>query len=439
MPEPPNHRQARPRLSVGGVAKRLLYSAIVSAAILLVANWAIERVTRARQIDLDTRDSQIVYLSDDPYLRDGDHYVTNPQVRDTLIASRFRANKADAWRLFILGESFAMGTPYVHQQQAQAGEGGIASWLAADLEALYPQRSIEVINAAAGAQNSHRVRRIAEAVVKLQPDALLVAACNNEGVLPPGRVDEILHRTGGYRLLAKLAAPLLGSAERSLFTPQDPDVDAIRATFEENLRAIVDTARRHDVPVLLCTMPVNLQFAGDQVGHLFQHTRDVSYPTPAISDCAARARSQLARRDAAAAVATLRACALDLEGMRVLGMALMQLRQFDEARQVLNQYTELAPRNRCRPSLNRIIREVAASTPGVTLVDLETAAANASRGGIPGDNLFVDYCHMNWVGYAAMAEVILDTMRAHGITPQEPADERRLVSREALAQQFRLD
>ena len=421
------------------MAKRTIYSAIVCAFVLVVVNFAIEHLTRSARIELDTGDSAIVYLSDDPYVRKGDDYVTNPQVRDTLIASRFRAIKGDAWRMFVLGESFAMGTPYVHQEQPHAQEGGIASWLSADLQALYPSHPIEVINAAAGAQNSHRVRRIAEEVVKLQPDALLVAACNNEGVLPPGRIDEILHRTGGYRLLAKLAVPLLRRHPRSLFTPQDPDVDAIRDAFEENLRAIVDAAGLHNVPVLLCTMPVNLQFMGGNAGHLFQHERDRSYDDPTPSQCTQRAIEQLQDDAAEEAVATLRACELDLEGLRTLGMALFQLQQFDEARALLSQYTELAPRNRCRPSLNRIIRKVAQSAPWVTLVDLEAAAEAVSFGGIPGGDLFVDYCHMNWAGYAAMADVILRTMREHGITPQGPAYDERVRPRAELAQEFHLD
>src|SRR5262249_48601390 len=148
-------------------------------------------------------------------------------------------------------------------------------------------------------------------------------------------------------------------------------------------------------------MPVNLRFMGNTVvGHIFGENRTEFDDVPTESACTQRASGQLHQNDAAGAVATLRACELDLEGLRILGMALVTLQEFDQARAVLNQYTELVPRNRCRPSLNRIIRSVATSTPGVTLVDLEAAAEAASPGGIAGDNLFVDYCHMNWRGYA---------------------------------------
>src|SRR5262249_25625052 len=147
-------------------------------------------------LKLDTTDSETSYLADGPYLRDGDEFVTNPIVRDTLIVSHFRARKGNAWRMFVLGESFAMGTPYVDQNKPDRREGGISSWLAADLQALWPGGTVEIINAAAGGQSSNRVRMIADEVVRLEPDAVLVAACNNEGILPPSRVDEWLHRDG---------------------------------------------------------------------------------------------------------------------------------------------------------------------------------------------------------------------------------------------------
>ena len=315
----PGDRPDGRRRRRGVAVTRIVYSAIVCALVLLLFNavaWFLETVGG---VNLDTGDSAIVYLSDAPYVRDADAYITNPRLRDTLVSGHFRAVKGDAWRLFVLGESFAMATPYVNQAQPQAREGGIASWLSADLQALYPSHPIEVINAAAGGQNSHRIRRIAEAVAALEPDALVVAACNNEGALPPGRVDEILHQTGGYRLLAKLAAPLVSPEERSQFTPQDPDVDAIRAAFETNLRAIVAAAGAHHVPVLLCTMPVNLRFIGGGAGHRFQDERDKQYAEPVPSACTQRAIEQFNANDSVGAVATLRSRDIDMEGLRFLG------------------------------------------------------------------------------------------------------------------------
>jgi lysophospholipase L1-like esterase len=420
------------------IARRVAYSLLVCGMILFLVSRGVKFLESRGWISLDTPDSSITYLVHPPYVLDGQWYVTEPLAQSTMIDSRFRAAKGDAWRMFVLGESFAMGTPYVVQDRDQPGEGGIASWLAADLQALYPSSPIEIINAAAGGQNSHRVRQIGEQVVRLDPDVILIATCNNEGVLPPGRVDEILHKTGAYRLLAKLTLPDVPREKRSYFTPQDPDVDAIRAAFAANLRALVEAAHQRRVDVLLCTMPVNLRYdRSDEANHLLRDT-DSRYVDPVPNACTMRAAERSRNGDTAAAIEILRTCEPDLEGLRTLGMALFAEQRYAEAHARLSTYTELAPRNRCRPSLNQVIREQARATPWVHLVDLEAAAEAMSPGGIPGPELFLDYCHMNWAGYAAMADVVRKVLHDSGIMPppQQAAD--RLPSRIELARKYGL-
>ena len=140
--------------------------------------------------------------------------------------------------------------------------------------------------------------------------------------------------------------------------------------------------------------------------------------------------------DPAGALQSLGDCETDLEGLRVRGLALFATGRYAEARFALAAYTELVPRNRCRPSLNRVIREQAAGTPGAYLVDLEAAAEALSPGGVPGEELFFDYCHMRWEGYAAMAETVRKTMREVGIGPREPEQADRLPPRVELAVRF---
>ena len=171
------------------------------------------------------------------------------------------------FRLFVLGGSFAMGSPYVTGQEPEPGqEGGIPTELQRALEARHPGR-VEVINAASGGGDSNRVRAVAEQVLREQPDALLLMSCNNEGTLPPGRVRTRLQELGGYRLLQRLIRGA-GEGDRPWYMPQDPDTDAIRAAFEANIRSIVDGARAQGIPVLLGTLPVNLRYIGLEPGHV---------------------------------------------------------------------------------------------------------------------------------------------------------------------------
>lgn len=70
---------------------------------------------------------------------------------DKMFTSRFPKKKPpDTLRIFVTGGSFAMGTP-VTLMNIDERFGGIGEWMRDELRMRYPQRSIEVINAAAGA------------------------------------------------------------------------------------------------------------------------------------------------------------------------------------------------------------------------------------------------------------------------------------------------
>jgi hypothetical protein len=107
-----------------------------------------------------------------------------------------------------------------------------------------------------------------------------------------------------------------------------------------------------------------------------------------------------------------------VEALRQIGLVQYERGRYDDARRSLEQYTELMPRNRCRPSFNALLREAAAAFDNVRLVDLAAKADALSPHGIAGSELFDDYCHMNWIGYAAMADEVLATLVREGWVPR---------------------
>ena len=119
------------------------------------------------------------------------------------------------------------------------------------------------------------------------------------------------------------------------------------------------------------------------------------------------------------------------------GLALYKLGRIEEAKRYLQQTVELMPMGRCRPSLNHIIREVAAGHDHVHLVDLEAAAERASPGGIPGPELFVDNCHMSWAGYALMAEEVRAALNSAKVGPRWATNNKPL-GMEAMGQKLGL-
>ena len=81
-------------------------------------------------------------------------------------------------RVFVLGGSAAHGYP--------APEYGMANQIQVMLEKAYPGRTIEVINAAISAVNSHVMLPVAKACLEYDPDFLVVYKGNNEVTGPYG-------------------------------------------------------------------------------------------------------------------------------------------------------------------------------------------------------------------------------------------------------------
>lgn len=88
-------------------------------------------------------------------LKDGRYVSVNP----LMVRQEFDAEKDPAeFRIFVLGYSQAMGSPYVHQDNDRVAdlfnllvmpnEGGISTWLKDYFSLIYPGRKIKVVNAA---------------------------------------------------------------------------------------------------------------------------------------------------------------------------------------------------------------------------------------------------------------------------------------------------
>jgi len=471
--------------------------ALVATALLWAANQGVEWSERQGFVDTHRPAEAVQFLDEPVFELDGTTFRTSSYGEGTLVSSEFAAHKDDRFRVFVLGGSFAMGTPYVNGETPQHGaEGGIASWLQAHLSHRYPTTTTEFVNAAAGGQNSRRVREIALEVLELEPDLLLVATGNNEGNLDPSFVQAELRKLGGYRLLRKLLLPSATMPD-SWFTAQSPDVTAIANQFREHVAALLDAAEARQVPVLLCTLPIHLSYLGFEPGHVLTGTHwpplggpcegglrafeagDYASSIPMLNDCiegpdsqqpppvrSYRALAQLElgladegpikvlssergpciaegighyyRGRYKAALKGLRHCDEVADALLWSGRAHRKLGNHEAARRAMYQSVELVPRNRTRPSFNKILREEAAKRPSTVLVDLEAAAEELSPDGIPGPGLFLDYSHMHWWGYAAMAQQVLATMQEAGLEPAGDPVLEPPPNRQSLARFFRL-
>jgi len=468
-----------------GALRSVIFSILITVAVLAGLNFVVERLEAEGVVESHRVEDRMLYQEEPLFEWSDGRYQTTAYAADHLVTSSFSADKGSRWRMFLLGASFAQGTPYdCCDAEGRESFGGIATWLRAQYKHLFPSQEAEIVNVAAGGTSSHRVVSIAESVSRFEPNALVVASCNNEGVLSPGTVAEQLHKLGGYRALAKILAPTPDPAERHYFTPQHADADVVRKQFRGNLEKVVEITRKQGIPLMLATLPVNLRYRGFEPGPVIDDQRYASVTGPCASAveafhggrleqglehlkqcdglpdiqswiglaslrmgrfdegraeleklwgaCLADGVTRYFSGDYEEAIAGLTQCKDASEALRWIGLSRFELGQSEAAKADLEQATELNPRNRCRPSFNAIIRELAASSDHVHLVDLESAAEQASPQGIPGQELFVDYCHMNWRGYGLMAEALRAALEESGVGPAWPR-EAELLDIDALA------
>ena len=195
-------------------------------------------------------------------------------------------NKApDTVRVFILGESAAMGEPQ--------SEFGLARFLEILLEGRVPGKRFEVVNAAMTAINSHVIADIARELASHEPDVFVIYAGNNEVVGPygPGTVFEASGRFTRLRVaLTRFRLPQFLRARASgprwsgmeMFQERrvaagDERLDHVYNGFQANLNRIMASARKAGASVVLSTVAVNVRdcppFAGDQARELYGEGR----------------------------------------------------------------------------------------------------------------------------------------------------------------------
>ncbi|MFO0972804.1 MAG: tetratricopeptide repeat protein [Phycisphaerae bacterium] len=323
-------------------------------------------------------------------------------------------------RVFVLGSSAAMGFP--------SPAFSLARFLEAMLRARYPSLKVEVINTAMVAINSHAVLPIARDVAEQSPDVVVVYEGNNEVVGPYGagtvfgpftpslaairtglwlktwRVGQAIERIGLLGRRSADSATVWRGMEFFLeqrVAASDPRLAAVGEHFRANLREIRDLSAAAGAAVLLCTAGVNLRdcppfaslhadgLSGERLSAWQQAVvRGAAAETAGDSAAALKAYGDALAIDGAYAELCFRMGRAALAaGDRAAAKA-----HFEAARDLD------ALRFRTDSKLNAVIRAVAAESPTrATLVDVEAALASdpACRDGLPGDELFLEHCHLN--------------------------------------------
>jgi tetratricopeptide (TPR) repeat protein len=338
----------------------------------------------------------------------------------------------DGIRIFLLGASACAGWPHPPAET-------FGSYLQQALRIAYPDRSVEVINAAGHGFASYRVRKVFDQIIELDPDGIIIYSGNNEflesreyGTGSARFIDAISDRSRLVSWLQSVVMPrptsLSGEElnnvagffwakvkQEALKLRSEPQLFArVKEHHGRSIKYMAEEAARRKVPVLLFTVPSNLRdwlptvsynrLKGDRFQewsnlvelaeqHLFEGNNE----------------GGIAALTKAIAMEPRHASSYFLLGRlyEAAGQKQDALRNYRLAKDLdYNPFRELS-------SFNQAIREISSETEGSFLIDLERIFDQESMAAAPGFDLFLDYVHPTKRGNLLIAKAAFAVLTDH--------------------------
>ena len=354
-------------------------------------------------------------------------------------------------RVFCIGGSACAGWPHPETEI-------FSQYLEQSLSNAFPDRPIEVINAAAHGFASYRIRHILDDIIDLDPDAIVIYSGNNEfherrqyDISYVDLADQLGKRMRTVQWLqAKLRNPpavldgnnLYDSAgtfykriqRESLELRSDPQLfRRVVQHYQQSIQHMVDQAGRRDIPVVLVTVPVNLR---DWLPHV-SHNQLKGPHRESWKKLYRQARKHYLAGE------------FD-EGIRIMKQAIEVEPEHAESYFWLGRLHEAADNTplalesyrrakdldynpfRAHSEFNKIVRDIAGQNPHVTLVDLANEFPRASKNGLPGFDLFLDYVHPSQQGNILIAKQIFHSLVEEGMIQGNPTTSEFVLSDEPM-------
>ncbi len=352
----------------------------------------------------------------------------------------------NTFRIFFLGGSTTAGFPFELNAR-------VSSLLEDRLQALFPGKNIEVVNFGISAVNSYTVLDFIHELVHYQPDLFLLYMGHNEfyGALGVGSTEylgrnrsliklylklehfktflwlknTIARIQGGFRRSgpAESGRTLMANVVRKRAIPYgSPDYRTARKNFEANLKEILETARRHKIPILASTLVCNLRSLEPFVSTFYPALPDSLKKSWAATYN--RGNSLLKQGDFGGALASFeKAYQLDstyAECAFRMGQCCLKLGKDAQAHRYFRRAADLdALRFRASEEFNQIIEQVSAKL-GVPVVKMDSVFDAHSPHKIVGNELLFEHLHPNFNGYFLMAKAFASGMRrANFIVPAQ--------------------
>jgi len=372
-----------------------------------------------------------------------DYYVPNekfsyrffpPSIARKTLPFRFAAEKAtNSYRIFLFGESAAMGDPEATY--------GVGRYLEVLLRERYPGTDFQVVCVALTAIDSSTVLPIARECARHQGDMWLIYMGNNEMVGPFGAETSYGFHAPSLSMIRTILAikttrigQLLDALIRRLnsATPEkwrgmemfvnnrlgynDPARLRSYANFKGNLEDILSSAHRVGVPVILSTVAVNLRdcapFASMHSAGLDENQNSAwnkIYEEGVNLENAGSYREALALYQKAARIDPQFA---DLQFR--MGNCDLALTNVDHAQRDFELARDFDALDfRADTRINSAIKEAAShhNGQGVYLLDAANLLAQCSPDRIPGFDFFYEHVHLNFAGNYLLALEFAEQMK----------------------------
>lgn len=358
---------------------------------------------------------------------------------------------ARTYRIFVLGESAAMGDP--------DSAYGFSRYLEMMLRTRYPSVNFEVVNTGSVAINSHVVLRIAEGLADQKPDLFIIYSGNNEVVGPYGpgtvlttsamsmpvvRASIFYHSTRIGQLLTKLGTQKKEWRGMEMFLDQQvpassPLMKQAYANYEENLRDTIEAARKSGAKVIVATTATNLR---DCAPFASMHRDGLTTEQLNAWNALVQQGDQLQAASSASEALKQYLAATKIDDAYAelefrIARSLSALGDYKPAREHYVRARDLDTlRFRADSRINEINRSVPSGfRDGLTLVDAEKILGEASSDGIVGSEFIYEHVHLTPEGnyllgktmFADIAKMLPATDSGTPGVPSEAEVERLLA------------
>jgi tetratricopeptide (TPR) repeat protein len=325
------------------------------------------------------------------------------------------------FRIFVLGESAAMGDP--------DPAFGFSRYLEVMLGERYPSMKFEIVNTGSVAINSHVVLPIAKGLAKHRPDVFIIYSGNNEFVGPYGpgttltsagmslpviRGSIFYHSTRIGQLLTKVGTPKKDWRGMAMFLDKQvrvgsPLMKYAYENFEHNLRNTIAVARDAGARVIVSTVATNLMDCAP-----FGSLHREGLGPDALRSWSTLVQQGAEQENAGAYAEALKlylsAASIDNEYAELefrIARSFEALEDYNAAREHFLRARELDTlRFRADSKINDINRFVAKSSPGVELVDADAIFAKESLNGVIGSELVYEHVHLTPHGNYLLARAM---------------------------------